>query len=250
MSWAAVGVAGASVVSGMMGSSSAKKAARAQAAAIREATALQKHMYNTTRKDLSQYRDIGSTAGNEISANMPELTRSFTASDFVKDPGYDFRMAEGQKALERSAAARGGLMGGAAGKAMARYGQDYASNEYQNVYNRFNNDRDQRFNKLSGLLTVGQNAAAQTGSAAQNYANSAGGLIAGGGDSQAASAIAGGNAWSNAIGQGIGAYTALNGGGVGDGNVNKLDSWAQNIDSRQTASDLIRASGSTKRMTG
>jgi hypothetical protein len=240
MSWAAVGVAGASVVSGMMGSSSAKKAARAQAAAIREATALQRQMYNTTRKDLSQYRDIGSTAGTEITNNMPELTRSFTASDFVKDPGYDFRMQEGQKALERSAAARGGLMGGAAGKAMARYGQDYASNEYQNVYNRFNADRDQRFNKLSGLLTIGQNAAAQTGAAAQNFGNQAGSNIIGGGNAQAASAIAGGNAWSNAIGQGIGAYTAMNGGN-NNGDVSKLGTIAGNYSQPTNLSEMIKA---------
>lgn len=213
MSWVAVGVGGASVVSGMMGSSSAKKAARAQAAATREATALQRQMYNTTRKDMEQYRNIGATAGTEIQNNMGDLTRSFTAGDFVKDPGYDFRMQEGQKALERGAAARGGLMGGAAGKAMARYGQDYASNEYQNVYNRFNNDRDQRFNKLNSLMGTGQNAAAQTGAAAQNFANQAGANIIGGGNAQAASQIASGNAWSNAIGQGIGAMATYGGSG-------------------------------------
>lgn len=212
MSWVAVGV-GASVVSGMMGSSAAKRAGRAQAAATREATALQRQMYNTTRNDLAQYRDVGSKYTGELDKAMPELTKSFTMSDFNKDPGYDFRMAEGAKALERSAAARGGLMGGAAGKAMARYGQDYASNEYSNAYNRFNSDRDQRYNKLSQLSSMGQNAAAQTGQASQNFANQAGANIIGGGNAQAASSIAGSNAWSNAIEQGIGAAAMYGGGG-------------------------------------
>lgn len=211
MSWAAAAVGGASLVSGMMGSSAARRAGRQQAAAIREATALQRQMYNTTRSDLSQYRDVGGKYMGELDRNMPELTKSFTMSDFNKDPGYDFRMAEGAKALERSAAARGGLMGGAAGKAMARYGQDYASNEYSNAYNRFNSDRDQRFSKLSSLANMGQSAAGMSGEAAKNYANSAGQMIMGGGDSRAASTIAGGNAWSNAIGQGLGAY-AMSGG--------------------------------------
>ncbi len=206
MSWVAVGVAGASVVSGMMGASSAKKAAKQQAAAIREATALQRQMYNTTREDLSGYRNIGGTALDQMNQiGMPEMTKSFTASDFVKDPGYDFRMAEGAKALERSAAARGGLMGGAAGKAMARYGQDYASNEYQNVYDRFNNDRDQRFNKLSSLVNIGQNSAAQTGNAAQNFGNQAGQNMIGAGNTQASATIGSSNAWSDAIQGGIGA---------------------------------------------
>lgn len=198
MSWAAVAVGAGSIVSGIMGSSSAKKAARAQAAAIREATALQREMYNTTRKDLSQYRDVGGKYLGELDRNMPEMTKTFTMSDFAKDPGYDFRMQEGAKALERSAAARGGLMGGAAGKAMARYGQDYASNEYSNAYNRFNNDRDQRYNKLSQMANMGQSAAAMTGQAGQKFAEQAGANIVGGGDSQAASIIAGGKAWSNA----------------------------------------------------
>lgn len=228
MTWGMVAVAGASVVSGMMGSSSAKKGAKAQARAIREATALKKHMYNTTRKDLGGYRDIGGTALTQMNQGLPEMTRSFTASDFVKDPGYDFRMQEGQKALERSASARGGLLGGAAGKALSRYGQDYASNEYQNVYNRFNQDRDQRFNKLSSLINVGQNAAAQTGNAAQNYANSAGADIVGGGNAQAASQVAQGNAWSNALEQGAGAF-ATNGGWTGGSTTQKPYTWAENF---------------------
>jgi hypothetical protein len=221
-----------------MGSSSAKKAARAQASAIREATALQRQMYNTTRKDLAGYRDLGSTGLQQMNQGLPEMTRSFTASDFVKDPGYDFRMQEGAKALERSAAARGGLMGGAAGKAMARYGQDYASNEYQNVYNRFNQDRDQRFNKLSSLINVGQNSATQTGNFAQNYANNAGQAMMAGGDAQAASQIAQGNAWTGAINQGIGAAYAF--GGQQNNDVNKLGNIAGNYTQPTNMSELIK----------
>lgn len=238
MSWAAAAVGGASVVSGMMGSSAAKSGARAQARAIREATALQREMYNTTRKDLSQYRDVGSKYTGELDRAMPDLTKSFTMSDFAKDPGYDFRMQEGAKALERSAAARGGLMGGAAGKAMARYGQDYASNEYSNAYNRFNSDRDQRYNKLSQLSSMGQNAAAGSAQAAQNYANSAGQMIVGGGNAQAASQIAGANAWSNAIGQGLGAAASF--GGFGGTAKPTNTSWAGNDYQPANLSDMIK----------
>lgn len=239
MSWAAVAVGGASLVSGMMGSSSAKKAAKQQAAAIREATALQRQMYNTTRQDLSQYRDVGGKYMGEMDRSMPELTRTFTMSDFTKDPGYDFRMQEGAKALERSAAARGGLMGGAAGKAMARYGQDYASNEYSNAYNRFNNDRDQRYNKLSQMANMGLSAANMSGQAAQNYANSAGQMIVGGGNAQAASTIAGGNAWSNAIGQGLQAGAMF--GGFGGGTQKPTQTqWAGNDYSPANLSEMIK----------
>lgn len=238
MTWAGVGV-GVSVVGGIMGSNSAKKAAKQQAAAIREATALQRQMYNTTREDLSGYRNIGGTALDQMNQiGMPEMTKSFTASDFVKDPGYDFRMAEGAKALERSAAARGGLMGGAAGKAMARYGQDYASNEYQNVYDRFNNDRDQRFNKLSSLVNIGQNSAAQTGNAAQNFGNQAGQNMIGAGNAQAAGTIAGSNAWSGAIQGGLEA-AAMYGGGGANG-VSKMGTMAGNYSQPSNLSEMIK----------
>ena len=238
MAWAAVAVGG-SVISGIMGSSAARRAGEAQAAAIREATALQREMYNTSRKDLSQYREVGGRYTGELDRSMPELTKSFTMSDFNKDPGYDFRMEEGAKALERSASARGGLMGGAAGKAMSRYGQDYASNEYSNAYNRFNSDRDQRFSKLSSLANMGQSAAAGSAQAAQNFGNQAGQNIIGGGSAQAASAIAGSNAWSGAIEGGIKAATIYAGGRSG-GDVSKVSNVAGNYYQPTNLSDMIK----------
>ena len=61
---------------------------------------------------------------------------SFTANDFQADPGYAFRLSEGQRGLDRQAAARGGLISGSALKAASRYGQDMASQEYGNAFNR------------------------------------------------------------------------------------------------------------------
>lgn len=129
----------------------------------------------------------------------PELTRGFTNDDFVKDPGYDFRMKEGQKALERSAAARGGLNSGATMKALSRYGQDFASNEFQNAYNRFNNDRSNRFNRLSSIAGLGQAANQQIGQAGMNYANQVGQNTMGAANAHAAAGIAQGNAWGNSL---------------------------------------------------
>lgn len=61
---------------------------------------------------------------------------SFGANDFQADPGYAFRLSEGQRGLDRQAAARGGLISGSALKAASRYGQDMASQEYGNAFNR------------------------------------------------------------------------------------------------------------------
>jgi hypothetical protein len=86
------------------------------------------------------------------------LDRSFTLADFHKDPGYQFRVDEGARALDASASARGGVLSGGAAKAMARYGQDMGSQEYGAAYNRYNNDMTTRFNRLSALAGTGQTA--------------------------------------------------------------------------------------------
>ncbi len=135
-------------------------------------------------------------------ANDPEfgsLFKSFTASDFTPDPGYQFRLSEGQKGVERSAAARGGLLSGATLKGLTRYNQDFASNEYGNAYNRFNNDRNIKFNRLASLAGVGQTATNQIGQAGQNYVNNVSSNIIGAGNAQAAGTIGMGNALINGL---------------------------------------------------
>jgi len=65
------------------------------------------------------------------------------------DPGYLFRLAEGQKVLENSAAARGGLLSGQTGKALQQYGQNFASNEFGNIYDRYNRLWDDYANRIN-----------------------------------------------------------------------------------------------------
>jgi hypothetical protein len=132
-----------------------------------------------------------------------DLTRDFSMADFQKDPGYQFRMQEGQKAIERSAAARGGLNSGATLKALSRYGQDFASNEYTNAYNRFNSDRDRRFNRLSSLAGIGQTASGQLMQAGQNYGNNVSANQIGYGNAAGAANIARGQRTVDFINQGI-----------------------------------------------
>lgn len=192
-----IGSAVASVAGGAMSASAAKDAASTQASAADRATALQEKMYNITRNDQEPWR----TAGSEALAGMKseDFKRDFSAADFQQDPGYAFRMAEGQKALERSAAAKGGLQGGAFGKALSRYGQDFASNEYGNAYNRFNADRDRRFGRLSNIAGMGIGANSAVAGAGQNFANNAGSNMMGAANAQGAAGIAGANAWGGAI---------------------------------------------------
>ncbi len=203
MSFVAVAVGGA--VTGIAGSAiqagAAGRAARGQQDAANKANQMQWDMYQQTRSDQEPWRQAGQKALGDM--GNADFQRDFTAGDFQKDPGYDFRMAEGQKALERSAAARGGLQSGGTMKGLARYGQDYASGEYQNAYNRFNGDRDRRFNRLSSLAGMGQTANSTVDNAGMNYANQAGQNAMGAANAKGAAGMASAGAWGNTL-SGIG----------------------------------------------
>jgi hypothetical protein len=193
--------AAGSVAGGIMGANAAENAAAQQAAAARDANKLQREMFETQRRDLEPWRKAGVSALSGLS--NADFQRDFTNADFQQDPGYQFRMSEGMKALERSAAAKGGLATGGTLKALTRYGQDFASNEYNNAYNRFNADRDRRFNRLSAIAGVGQTANTQLGQAGQNYASQAGSNLMGAANARGAAGIAGANALGGAI-RGVG----------------------------------------------
>jgi hypothetical protein len=103
-----------------------------------------------------------------------DLVRGFTQADYQADPGYAFRLSEGQKALDRQAAARGGLISGSALKAAQRFGQDMASQEYSNAYNRFRDTQGLQRNALAGVVGFAPSAAGAMGTSGQNYAAGAG----------------------------------------------------------------------------
>jgi len=126
---------------------------------------------------LNPYVQGGQQAFQTLSqlAAAPEEKFNFQFSQ--DDPSYQFRMNEGQKAIERSAAARGIGQTGGTMKALTRYGQDAASQEYQSAYNRAlstfganQGARQQRVGTLSGLAGFGSTAAQASG---QNLYNSA-----------------------------------------------------------------------------
>src|SRR5512137_1325257 len=111
--------------SSLLGSSSAKSAANTQAAAADRAAELQNQQFQQTRQDQMPWLKAGEQALNKL-IPMTDYQK-FGMDQFQQDPGYAFRLSEGQKALDRSAAARGGLISGATGKALTRYGQDMGS---------------------------------------------------------------------------------------------------------------------------
>jgi hypothetical protein len=186
----------------IFGKNATDRAIDAQRGATDKSLALQEEMYNTQREDMAPWLEAGREQLANLTGQMPELTRSFSMDDFQKDPGYQFRMEEGQKALERSAAARGGLGSGRMMKDLSRFGQGLASQEYQNAYSRFNQDQANRYNRIANLAGVGQAAAGQMGQYAGAYGTNASNLLTNMGNAQAGAELAQANRFANLLGQG------------------------------------------------
>ena len=208
-------------------SQAVQSAADTGAASARYAADLQKQMFDkqielqepfrqaglSGQNRLLELLGIGGTAGAQGYGRY--ATADFTPANFLanQDPGYAFRMSEGMKALERSAAARGGLLSGATLKGTQRYGQDLASQEYQNAFNRYQTQRTNTLNPYASLAGVAQSSANTLGQAAGAYGANAGNIAMMGGANAANAQLALGNIRgqqfsnaANALGQGYDFY--------------------------------------------
>ena len=186
--------------SSLLGANAANKAADTQAGAADRAAELQYKMYQENVQRQQPFLEAGVGALNKLTAAADY--KPFGMDQYKADPGYAFRLSEGQKALDRQAAARGGLISGGALKAATRYGQDMGSQEYQNAFNRYQTERAAMLNPLQSLAGVGQTTASNLGSAGQSYGTGAGEAYMGGANARASGYVGG----ANAITGGLGTY--------------------------------------------
>lgn len=200
MTWVATAVVGSTIV----GAYSANKAANVQAAASDKSAQLQQNQYEDTVRRQKPFYDVGVNALPDL-VNASKYT-NFGMDQFQADPGYAFRLSEGQKALERSAAARGGLLSGGTGKALQRFGQDYGSQEYNNAFNRYQIERTARLAPLQALTGMGQTTAQQLGTAGQTMASNVGNDIT----NSAAARASGYVGTANALTGGLNTYLNYN----------------------------------------
>jgi hypothetical protein len=204
----------AALGSGLIARSGARSAARTQEQAAQRAENTQREMFERQIELQEPFRQAGMTAQDQImqllgiggdasAEGFGSMARPFGQQDFEQDPGYAFRQAEGMRALERSAAARGNLLSGNTMKGIQRFGQDLASQEYGNAFNRFQVERAARLNPLQSLMGAGQSAAnvmtGATGQAGQNI----GQMQLGAGQARASGYVGGANALAGAL-SGIG----------------------------------------------
>lgn len=243
--------AGTGLIGGLINANAAEDAAETQADATRQANILLRDIYLQQRADQLPFVQAGVNALPRLSelAGTPQIQAPYTAAPTLDpsgyaftpptaetlelDPGYQFRVREGQKALERSAAARGGLLSGGTGKALQRYGQESASQEFQNAYQRAlsqnelrygrgltqnqqqyqrnadeyqtnfnvqNTLQNQQFNRLAALAGVGQTSAGTVANVGGQYAGRVGENITGAGNAQAAGQVGRANAITGGVG--------------------------------------------------
>ena len=177
----------------------ATRAAEIQAQSAREAGAIQERIaqeqiaqarrtFEEQKGFLQPYQEPGLNALARIQAGIApggEFARPFTMDQFQADPGYAFRLSEGQKALERQAAARGGLISGSALKAASRFGQEMGSQEFQNAFARAQTERANVFNPLLALYGTGAETAGALSGAAGGMGSSISGFLGQSGQAQA-----------------------------------------------------------------
>ena len=196
----AIGTGTAILGSALLGAAASRSASKTQAGAAAQAADVSQRQYEQTREDLAPYRAAGVNALGKLEG-MADYT-PFGMSQFQQDPGYAFRLSEGQKALDRSAAARGGLISGGALKAATRYGQDMGSQEYSNAFNRYQIERAAKLAPYQSLAGVGQTTANQLGQFGASNAANVGNLMTGGAAANAAGQVG----MANAVTGGLGTY--------------------------------------------
>ncbi len=159
----AVIAADASRKSANTAADAAERAGNKQEAAELRALEQRQRFWEEEKAIEAPWRTAGETALGQLETKMAAGPGEYMAS-----PGYAFRLGEGEKAINRAAAARGSFDSGAAGKALVRYGQDYATNDYDNFLRRYYESL-QPYQTLAAMgnqtaVNLGQGAAA-TGAA-------------------------------------------------------------------------------------
>ena len=113
---------------------------------------------------------------------------------FMETPGYQFRFDEGLRALDRSASARGRLLGGGYGRELTRYGQGVASAEFENYANRLASLAGMGMGATTASATLGENAAGRIASTMMTGAGQQGSTIMAAGTARASGYVGATNA--------------------------------------------------------
>lgn len=209
---------------------------------VTDATGKLQGVYDTSTAAINPYQQLGQTGVSALADYMKPggagtAQFSFNPSDLQNEPGYQFQLQQGMKALQNSRAAMGGLQSGGTVKSLMDFNQGLAGTSYQNAYNRaantFQMNRTNTLGGLMGLANLGMSANQQAIGVGENYGNNtanmlmqgglatsgntmsgaqfngntgmqgmqiAGNALTGGANAQAAGTVGSANAWNQALG--------------------------------------------------
>lgn len=204
---AAVGLGGA-----IMNSNAINNASSAQSASGNQANATDWSMYNQNVARMDPYVQAGNTATGQLNAwNAPggQGSQQFNYQDYLNSPAMAFQMQQGQLALDRSAASRGVAMTPGTAQSEAAYNQGVGSQYYQQAFNNFQTGQTNRFNQLSAVAGMGENAAAGVGNNGLQTANITGQNTMNAANGAAAGSIADANNWNSALNSGMNGLTNM-----------------------------------------
>ena len=185
MSWGAVIGAGAALIGGAMSKKGSDKAAKAAQAGGDAAIAEQRRQYDQTREDNLPWLTAGT---NALERQQQILDGNYTG--FYQSPDYVAALEQGTRQLDAGAAARGNLWGGGADADRIRFGQNMATQNLGNYWNR-----------LGGLSGTGSQTATSMGQFGQAMSGNVGNMMMGNANTRASAYMANGNNWSNVAGQ-------------------------------------------------
>jgi hypothetical protein len=222
---AAVGI-GAAVAGTAVSASASKSAAKTQADAANNAAQVQWNEFNQLQQNQQPYMDLGVGTIPRLQDQLGNLGRmqfSFSPGDLTQTPGYQFTLQQGLKGVDNSLSAKGLNLSGAQAKGIGQYATGLADQtyqqQYQNALQQFMTNygvQSDQYNRLSGLVGLGQNSAALVGNAGLQTANNVGNYITQAGNAQAAGTIGVGNAINKGLSS-IGSFGLLGSGGLGGG---------------------------------
>jgi hypothetical protein len=146
------GIAASAAIGGISQGQGEKAGAKAQAANAAAQLAWTKQVYENAQKDIAPYTHLGATTAKGYESSLPYLTSQYGMEDYKKSPlytpmvsnlaelqatpGYQFQLQQGLQGIQQGAAAKGGLLSGAAGQAMGNYAQGQAAQGYQSAWER------------------------------------------------------------------------------------------------------------------
>lgn len=175
-------------------------------------------------RNLAEYDEANPPAAGASGTGLPTeggtglptgyLSQTFGPEQFRAgmDPGYQWRLQQGNQGVMNTAAVSGSSLSGPALKALLEYNQGAASQEYGSAFDRFQTQQGNIFQRLTSMTGLGQNAAAGVGNNAMTTGGQIGSNIIGAGNAAAAGQIGAANAWGNTLSNlgSIGAWYGMN----------------------------------------